>query len=538
MKKYKIFFCLILTMCILITLVPINATEILENNLNTQNEKLLETEEIEMLNNSEESESVDSNEIENSDSRELPLDEYQEETGNLYSYYETITAAYTTGSYSSSYNSYFPSGSYSSSYNSYSSGGSYSSSYNSYSSGGSYSSSGSYYYPQDVPEYRNISGKKIWVDKGHEYKRPEFVTIELYRNDKKIDETICSEDTNWEYSFNNLPRKSSDGANYVYYVDEKEIGEYEESFSNSDNLFTNNGGLEIKFNDKCSMESVHDYLSIYYKKNKQIYWLQNFSGKNLAGKTINIPSNEFFIYWATDRSVNTYYGFSIDYIKETDNTEDTTGYINSLPNCPIIECFGENYPESSHNPYINNSSTLWHYTGSSLKNEPADGLFNIVNTYSGEDTIDIKIIKDIVYEDENGNQNILNNDSSCDKYWEKLKLNKDIYYNFDVNLQEKYSPLQFNTTIHNEDFSWIKNIQPGVYKINELSNMFFNFYNIELLNNVNGISLEKENDEYYLTISNTEIIDGVQEIKITNIIKDDRQYDEKYDIKNLFEIDK
>lgn len=78
-----------------------------------------------------------------------------------------------------------------------------------------------------------ISGTKSWVDYNNAYdKRPNSVTIELYRNGDKINDTIATAADNWEYAFsadedgNLLKLKDAQGDAYTYTVAEPEVEGY------------------------------------------------------------------------------------------------------------------------------------------------------------------------------------------------------------------------------------------------------------------------------------------------------------------------
>ena len=75
-------------------------------------------------------------------------------------------------------------------------------------------------------------------------------------------------------------------------------------------------GLEITFSDQCRTErSSRDYVIIYYKLNETIYKLGQWGGTELAGLTVQVPTNDFYLYWVTSASNCSYYGFSIDNIE-------------------------------------------------------------------------------------------------------------------------------------------------------------------------------------------------------------------------------
>ena len=125
-------------------------------------------------------------------------------------------------------------------------------------------------------------------------------------------------------------------------------------------------GLAITFNENCATYHSSDYLRIYYEYQGKIYISQQYSGTALAGQTIEIPSNDFYIYWYTNYSGNNAYGFSIDKI-EPCITTNILGYVTSgLPYLEVIETTGTTYPESEHNPYKNSELTFWHYSAEPL----------------------------------------------------------------------------------------------------------------------------------------------------------------------------
>mgnify|MGYP002508671136 CR=1 FL=1 len=57
-------------------------------------------------------------------------------------------------------------------------------------------------------------------------------------------------------------------------------------------------GLAITFNSQFRTESVsYDYVEIYYKQDGETYKLGKWGGTDLAGKTVNVPTNDFYLYW-------------------------------------------------------------------------------------------------------------------------------------------------------------------------------------------------------------------------------------------------
>ncbi|MDG6192014.1 Cna B-type domain-containing protein [Lactococcus garvieae] len=72
-----------------------------------------------------------------------------------------------------------------------------------------------------------IQGTKTWMDNSNiEGLRPQFITINLYRNNIKIDSKKVSDKDKWKYSFENLDMYASDGSKYNYRVSEDSVKNY------------------------------------------------------------------------------------------------------------------------------------------------------------------------------------------------------------------------------------------------------------------------------------------------------------------------
>ncbi|MCT1226534.1 Cna B-type domain-containing protein [Lactococcus lactis] len=83
-----------------------------------------------------------------------------------------------------------------------------------------------------------ISGTKTWVDNNNSQNlRPKNITIELYRDNKKIDSKEIGIKDNWKYSFIDLPKYSKNGEEYVYTVKEVPVDNYKSEQKGYD--FTN-----------------------------------------------------------------------------------------------------------------------------------------------------------------------------------------------------------------------------------------------------------------------------------------------------------
>lgn len=75
--------------------------------------------------------------------------------------------------------------------------------------------------------------------------------------------------------------------------------------------------LKVKFSDKTFTEKDYDIITIYDGNENKI---GSYSGDELAGRTLDIDSNEFRIVFSTDHS-KTLYGFSIDSVQSVLSTD-------------------------------------------------------------------------------------------------------------------------------------------------------------------------------------------------------------------------
>lgn len=112
----------------------------------------------------------------------------------------------------------------------------------------------------------------------------------------------------------------------------------------------------------------------------------------LAGKTIHIPSNDFYITLTTNEENDNYYGFEIESIKDIIYDSLVGSRIDLPEGFEEIEVSGNNYPETSHNGYGNNVNKIWHYSSKVItKDNKANGFYKITNTL---DSMILKIILD------------------------------------------------------------------------------------------------------------------------------------------------
>ena len=364
--------------------------------------------------------------------------------------------------------------------------------------------------------FTDISGTKIWVE-DKEPNRPESITIKLLKDGEVYRTTTTNADKEWKYSFDKVPIYNADETRCIYSVEEIPIEKYTTQYTNG-NGTDNSNGLAIKFNSQFKTESVsYDYVEIYYKQDGETYKLGKWGGTTLAGQTVNVPTNDFYLYWRTDGSGNNYYGFSIDSIEQTEVA--ATGTKATLPNYTVTELTGNEYPETAHNPYPNSQNILWHYTGKVSSDVPAEGLFNIVNTYEGIDAINLSFVKAI---------------EGTDEAWNNMKLDKDALYKFQISMKNTETGDTISVQIDNKNTVTVREVPIGTYVITEKDDMYFDFVSMEALNSVEGVTFEKVGNDYILTITDAASDEETLQIKVNNKIEPDRPYEDKEEKENLF----
>ena len=122
-------------------------------------------------------------------------------------------------------------------------------------------------------------------------------------------------------------------------------------------------GLKITFSSDSRTENVnYDYVKIYYSDNGTIKLVAKLGGTDIAGASVFVPASEFYVYWHTDGSSDSFYGFAIASV--TGTTGEATGTAESLPGYTATELTKGTYPESpNHGSYGNNINLLWKCSG-------------------------------------------------------------------------------------------------------------------------------------------------------------------------------
>ena len=119
--------------------------------------------------------------------------------------------------------------------------------------------------------------------------------------------------------------------------------------------------VAVTFDGSSKTESVnYDYVQLFYKLNGKTYSAGKFGGSDIAGKTIVLPTTDFYLYWKTDSSADGYYGYKATVTPTNDKA--VTGTVESLPSgVTAKEATSVSDLESKHGNYGNNVKELWHY---------------------------------------------------------------------------------------------------------------------------------------------------------------------------------
>ena len=101
-----------------------------------------------------------------------------------------------------------------------------------------------------IPEVVSKTVKKEWNDDNNRDKvRPESITVILLKDGKEEQEITLSDDNNWTYTFNNLPKYRDKGVVVKYSVEEKKVDNYETDIDKQDDGFVITNTHEIEKNN-------------------------------------------------------------------------------------------------------------------------------------------------------------------------------------------------------------------------------------------------------------------------------------------------
>ena len=372
---------------------------------------------------------------------------------------------------------------------------------------------------------KNLTITKNWKDNNNAYNsRPSSISYTLKRDGTNYKTGTITSSGNWQITINDLPRYKADGTEYSYTVTENTV-----SAINGDAYVASYNGLTItntlSGNKNIIITKIwEDENNIYGTRpsSLKITILQNgINYKDIMLNSSNAMSGNSNS-WRTSVSVPKYDSNGVEYIytikEDTSNT--SIKYFYETP--------------------IYNQSTL------TVTNKA-----QFIPTYVNGLPTSYKIIikKEIINEN-----NVIANEED----FNEVALNINDKYNFVITLKELNKTVTNTGTKLQESYSGYSGKEitgiltnkgdlvidlgengSGKYEISENMNQYFDFVDIEKLNdefNTSGASFSKENGKYYITISG---LTGSYEqisVKVTNQIKPDRPYNETEDKNNMFKM--
>ena len=213
-------------------------------------------------------------------------------------------------------------------------------------------------------------------------------------------------------------------------------------------------------------------------------------------------------------SYEAFYSF-IDPLNEENNINDYMNY--PLDFVPLGEIFEDRH-DNEDGTYETIKAIINNFTFTI--EDPRLDITLITNTLKIPGELTLEIDKEI--------------DSVLEDFY-KIKLNQDNNYLFKFDLTETTTGNVINGILKNNDTLIIKNIPQGTYIITEHEDMFFDYFSLEALNNIDSISLTNVNGEYILTVGELEE-NSTLKLKVTNKTEDNRLFEDKKDIINIFKV--
>ncbi|WP_297077410.1 Cna B-type domain-containing protein [uncultured Enterococcus sp.] len=119
----------------------------------------------------------------------------------------------------------------------------------------------------------DIEGEKIWYD-DNSTNRPKSITVHLLQNGKRIDKQTVTAQTNWKYSFNNLPVFDISGVKYDYTVEEDAVSGYETTIKDTtiiNTKLTSISGQKTWIDGNNSDKTRPSEITVILLQNKQEY---------------------------------------------------------------------------------------------------------------------------------------------------------------------------------------------------------------------------------------------------------------------------
>lgn len=151
-----------------------------------------------------------------------------------------------------------------------------------------------------------ISGTKTWLDDESE-DRPESITVKLLANGEETEKTVeVTEDTNWEYTFTELPKYDDQGKEISYTVDELDVKGYKSTIDDYD--ITN---VRVGTTNFSGIKTWKDGNSTDRPESITVKLLAN--GEQTAEQEVTEDENGQWIYSFTDLDKYDENGVEIEY---------------------------------------------------------------------------------------------------------------------------------------------------------------------------------------------------------------------------------
>lgn len=203
--------------------------------------------------------------------------------------------------------------------------------------------------------------RKIWNDTGYEDRRPNEITIDIYKENNletpvktitlSANDIVDGDNNQWGRLVSDIDLYDNDGNLINYIIKERDVDDY---YTRYDTDKVN--GFKITFNSRCNM--ADGCVRLITSDNKRVNFYINgqytdtLSGTSMAGKTFFVPFGEngersfTLFYYVYTRTYYSYYGLKVDSIELCyDNTPqvftDNIMYVNPEDTYEL--------PESQHN---------------------------------------------------------------------------------------------------------------------------------------------------------------------------------------------
>src|SRR5699024_17843 len=102
-----------------------------------------------------------------------------------------------------------------------------------------------------------VTGTKTWLD-DDSADRPESITVLLLANGEQVDEVDVTAESDWKYSFTELPKYDDQGVEITYTVDEESVEGYEKSIEGNDITNLRVGTTEVEVTKSWKDENETD----------------------------------------------------------------------------------------------------------------------------------------------------------------------------------------------------------------------------------------------------------------------------------------